>query len=60
MRSVSSPQPELELVVIKTIKPIVGCGGAGDGANSEFVKKKEVISDTCVKYFLGLGKIFKN
>ena len=55
MRSVSSPQPELELVVLKTFKPIVGCGGGGDGANSEFVKKK-VISDTC----LGLGKIFKN
>ena len=46
MRSVSSPQPELELVVLKTFKPIVGCGGGGDGADSEFVRKK-VISDTC-------------
>ena len=58
MRSVSSPQPELELVVLKSFKPIVGSGGDDDGADSEFVTK--VISVTCVKYFLGWGKIFKN
>ena len=46
MRSVSSPQPELELVVLKSFKPIVGSGGGcKDGADSEFVKK--VIRDTC-------------
>ena len=34
MRSVSSPQPELELVVLKSFKPIVGSGGDDDGADS--------------------------
>ena len=53
MRSVSSPQPELELVVLKTFKPIVGCGGGGDESDSEYVTK--VISGTCVKIFFGLG-----
>ena len=48
MRSVSSPQPELELVVLKSFKPIVGSGGGcEDGADSEFVKKSYV---TLVKF----------
>ena len=42
MRSVSSPQPELELVVLKSFKPIVGSGGDDDRVRLGICQKKVI------------------